>query len=99
MAGDDGKVYLFGYFDNDDAAAAADVRTLSKQFLIDGRFDVNRDGVISAKDDRFDDDDTPNLEDLTLMRKSLTVGSTSYGKQTRTIRRVTPTDEVIDESG
>ena len=51
MAGDDGKVYLFGYFNGDDPFVAAD----AQEFLIEGKFDVNRDGVISDKDDRGDD--------------------------------------------
>ena len=46
MAGDDGKVYLFGYFDNDDPDGDA------QEFLIDGMFDINRDGVISGDDVR-----------------------------------------------
>ena len=46
MAGDDGRVYLFGYFSGDDTGGA------EQQFLISGMFDVNRDGVISGDDDR-----------------------------------------------
>ena len=48
MAGDDGEVYLFGYFNNDDEEGGDG----AQQFLINGLFDVNRDGVISDSDDR-----------------------------------------------
>ena len=66
MAGDDGKVYLFGYFNSDDPDRTP------QQFLIDGMFDVNRDGVISGDDDRVR---VPSA--LRRMRKSSTANSTS----------------------
>ena len=53
MAGDDGEVYLFGYFNDDD-----DTGENAQQFLINGLFDVNRDGVISDSDDRETTADT-----------------------------------------
>ena len=51
MAGDDGKVYLFGYYGGDEGNNPP----AAQQFLIEGKFDVNRDGDIDGDDDRTGD--------------------------------------------
>ena len=47
MAGDDGKVYLFGFYHNNDG-----VTIDAENYLIDGKFDADRNGVIDGDDDR-----------------------------------------------
>ena len=57
MAGEDGKVYLFGYYSDDD------ISNVHELHAIDGKIDLNGDGVIDSSDARSavdDDSDSTN---------------------------------------